>query len=304
MKLFRSRADENVVPSTERHFYSKTQAFGRFGMRLFAPQVMPAPHWHGHIEANFLTDGAMIYDIDGEEVVIPARHLVLFWASVPHRLSRLDTPEGAQQKLCNIYIPVDTFLFMPHIAALQVILLSGAMVVLPEDICGQDQVERWYSDYRSGDFERASVVKMELNALLRRALLHDLTFLRKPLVDARGDRAITSVNIRHVVAMVRFIMEHLSDPIRNADVAKVTGLHENYALSLFTQTMRLPMKQFVIRLRLLRARAMLTESSTAITTVAESSGFTSISQFYHHFRENYGMTPKALRENYVRMSLR
>lgn len=145
---------------------------------------------------------------------------------------------------------------------------------------------------------------MELNALLRRALLHDLTFLRKPLIDARGDRAITSVNIRHVVAMVRFIMENLAEPVRNADVAKVTGLHENYALSLFTQTMRLPMKQFIIRMRLLRARAMLTESSIAISTVAESVGFTSISQFYHHFRENYGMTPKALRENYISMSLR
>lgn len=304
MKLSRISRNDGPIPSTERSFYSTTRAFGRFGMRLFAPQIMEAPHWHGHIEVNFLTAGRMIYDIEGERISVPAQRLVLFWASVPHRLTQLVAAQDQAQRLCNLYLPVDAFLFMQHIAPLQIMLLSGAMVVLPENLCGADLIERWYSDYRTGDFERADLIRMELNALLRRALLDDLSFLRRPMVDARGDRAISSVNIRHVVEMVRFIMENLAEPIRNADVARVTGLHENYALSLFTQTMRLPMKQFIIRMRLLRARALLTESSMAIATVAENSGFTSISQFYHHFRQNYAMTPHSVRENYVRMSLR
>ena len=37
------------VPRPDRRFYAQTQAFGRFGIRWFDPQIMPAEHFHGHI---------------------------------------------------------------------------------------------------------------------------------------------------------------------------------------------------------------------------------------------------------------
>jgi AraC family transcriptional regulator, melibiose operon regulatory protein len=103
---------------------------------------------------------------------------------------------------------------------------------------------------------------------------------------------------------VRFIMENLAEPLTNARVADVTGLHENYALALFTRTMRLPMKKFIIRMRLLRARALLLESGTAIGQVAAQSGFASTSQFYDHFGKAYGMAPHQMRARYTQMELR
>ncbi len=290
--------------STERKFYSVTRAFGRFGIRLFEPEVMAAPHWHGHIEANFLINATMVYAVDGDRILVPEGRLVLFWAGVPHQLTTVNRTGATRPMLCNVYIPVDAFLFMPHIARLQVALLSGAMVALPERLCDQAMIERWYADYRSGDFERTDVVKMDMNGLFRRALLDDLTFLRAPLAELGDERAISSAHIRHVVEMVRFIMEHLGAPMTNADVAAVTGLHQNYALMLFTRIMRLPMKQFVIRMRLLRARALLTESSMPITSVADAAGFTSISQFYQHFKSAYGLPPNALRGSYINKALR
>ncbi len=300
----KSTRTADAAPSTERHFYNTTRAFGRFGIRLFEPQVMPMPHWHGHIEGNFLKHASMLYSVDGEVIAVPEGRLVLFWAGVPHQLTEV-IPTGAEKpRLCNVYMPVDAFLFMPHIAQLQVAMLSGAIVLLPEQLCDAGIIERWYADYRSGDFERTEVVKMEINTMLRRALLGDLTYLRQPMAVMGQDRAMSSAQIRHVVAMVRHIMEHLGSPMRNADVARVTGLHQNYALSLFTQVMRLPMKQFVIRMRLLRARALLTDSSMPITTVAEASGFTSISQFYQQFKASYGVPPNRLRGSYINRALR
>jgi hypothetical protein len=62
----------NAAPAHERHFYSATRAFGRFGMRIFEPQLMPAPHWHGHIEANFAIDHQMDYEVDGDLQHLPA----------------------------------------------------------------------------------------------------------------------------------------------------------------------------------------------------------------------------------------
>jgi AraC-like DNA-binding protein len=284
------------VPRSERRFYAEDRAIGRFGMRIFEPQLMPRPHWHGHIEVNILSGGSMTYRIEGEAIEVPPNRPVLFWANLPHQLVTL-TPEGeGPLRLSNIYIPLDRFLFMPHIARLQGALLAGGLVALEPARLSDSQVAAWYRDYRSGTPERREILFMEMNALFRRALLDDLVYLRTPMAEPEEGRTPQSTRIRHVVAMLRFIMENLSAPMTNADVARVTGLHENYALSLFTSVMHVPMRKFIIRMRLLRAQALLLESNATVATVALQSGFPSISQFYDHFGRAYGATPQALRD--------
>ena len=284
------------TPRTERRFYAEDRAIGRFGMRLFRPQVMPSPHWHGHVEANFLSGASMTYLVQDRRIEVPGGRLILFWANVPHQLVSVAPKGEAPPRLANIYLPLDLFLFMPHIAPLQVALLSGGMVALDPALVSETQVDDWYRDYRSGHRERREILLMEINALLRRALLDELSFLHRPMADPQGARTTHPASRTHVVAMVRFIMENLPEPMTNADVARVTGLHENYALSLFTSIMRVPMRRFIIRMRLLRARALLLESNATVATVALQAGFPSISQFYSHFARAFGVTPQALRE--------
>jgi len=292
------------TPSHERHFYAQTSAVGRFGMRIFPPTLMAQPHWHGHVELNLLTGAQMSYLVEDQVVAVPEGRLVLFWAGIPHQLTEINPTGTGPARLANIYLPFDAFLFLPHIAPLQVALLGGGMVILPQALCSADRIQDWYKDYRAGDVERTEVLKMELNAMLRRALLDPLNYLRPPIADPGNGRTLSSTHIRHVVSMVRYIMENLAEPLSNAGIAAVTGLHENYALALFTRTMRLPMKRFIIRMRLLRARALLLESGLAIATVATQSGFATISQFYDHFGRAYGMAPHQLRARYTRMDLR
>ena len=80
-----------VIPkTTERQFYSRTRAFGRFGMRIFKPTLMERAHWHGHVEANYIRNARMIYFVDGQRIVVEPDHLVLFWAGIPHQLVAVD----------------------------------------------------------------------------------------------------------------------------------------------------------------------------------------------------------------------
>lgn len=296
--------DLTGVPGHERQFYSANRAFGRFGMRSFPPRPMEEAHWHGHIEANYITGASMVYDVDGQEIAVPENRLTIFWAGIPHQLTKI-IPTGTEKpRLSNLYIPLDAFLFMPHIGQIQVSILGGGFALLPDDIVRPDQMRVWYADYRSRDFERVSVIKDEFNALLRRAQVSKIEWLRSSGADTQGEQVIPTTNIRHVVEMVQFILENFFRPLTVADVASVTGLHQNYALSLFTQTMRVPMKRFIIRMRLLRARALLLESSMAISSVSSESGFTSVSQFYEHFKRAYGMSPNMMRSRYATMRLK
>lgn len=287
-----------AIPTTpERRFYSRTRAFGRFGMRIFKPALMDRPHRHGHVEVNLIRNARMIYVVDGQRVVVAPEQLLLFWAGITHQLVAVEQTGSAEPELCNIYVPLDTFLFMPHIPDLQVALLTGGMVQFPRELCTPDMLRRWYVDYRSGNLERLDVVKMELNALFRRISLDPLPFLKSPWRDAPSRVGLPTPHVRHVVDMVRHVLENLHEPLKNEDVTKVTGLHPNYALSLFSRTMLLPLKQFVIRMRLLRARGMLLESDAAIATIAVESGFGSASQFYAHFSAAYGVSPMQLRQS-------
>jgi hypothetical protein len=133
------------APKHERHFYSTSRAFGRFGMRIFEPQTMDRPHWHGHVEANFAIHHTMDYDLDNQRIQVPAGRMAVFWAGIPHRLDAV-TPSGNEApRLANIYLPLDAFLTMNHIMPMQVALLGGGMVLLPESLCNEEMVRRWYA---------------------------------------------------------------------------------------------------------------------------------------------------------------
>lgn len=283
----------------ERRFYAANRAFGRFGIRTFNPVTMNKPHSHGHLEINFTQDFEIDYDLNGSKVTVEANRGVAFWAGIPHQLTTIRPLTPSPGKQCNIYLPLDSFLMMRHIKPLQVALLSGGLVVLPETLFRNEDAMRWYDDYRTGDFERSELVKMELNALFRRVATEGPKYLRTPEFQINKDRELSSRNIHHVILMIQHIVENSEKPLRNSEITSVTGLHENYAIGLFKRVMHIPIKQFVIRMRLLHARAMLVESTMSIQSIAVRSGFSSMSQFYTHFERYYGMTPSAIRKEYL-----
>jgi AraC family transcriptional regulator, melibiose operon regulatory protein len=284
--------------TSERRFYARSKAFGRLGMRIFKPKIMLEPHWHGHIEANFIRNAKLFYLVDGTPITVEPDQLIVFWANVPHQLVDIEPTSNQAPELCNIYLPLDTFLMMPHLPNFQIALINGAMIACPKELCSHTQLLRWYEDYRSNNSERIDIMKAELNTLFRRMAQQNATHLRSPWLTKSAPQNLSSSHIRHVVAMVRYVFDNLEQPLSNAAVTAMTGLHPNYALSIFSRVMNLPLKQFILRMRLIRARGLLLESDVAITTVAIQSGFGSTSQFYAHFSAAYDISPNQLRERY------
>lgn len=287
------------VPRPDRKFYADTAAFGRFGVRWFDPQLMPAEHSHGHIELNWLTAGSMDYIFDGRLVTVPAERLVMFWAGIPHQTVQLDRGAARDSRQCNVYLPLDSFLHMPHLGKLTETMMGGGVIMHMPDAIEQNTLKRWYQDYRSGNPERADILKAEISTMLRRTALVGWDEILPPWIEAIGASTRAASPLRYVVAMVRHIIEHLEEPLSAEDVAKVVGLHPNYALNLFTDVMRVSVRKFVVRMRLIRARTLLFEGNLSIANVAFQSGFTSLSQFYEHFRAAYGITPREMRQNLI-----
>ena len=288
------------VPRPDRQFYAQTHAFGRFGMRWFNPQIMPQEHFHGHIELNWLSSGSMEYRFDGRTISVPSNRLIMFWAGIPHQTVALDTGPAGDSRQCNVYLPLDAFLHMPNLGSLTDTMMGGGIVALPPTTIGEGTLTRWYQDYRSGDAERTDILKEEIALMMRRAALIGWEEILPPWIEPVGSTTRAATPLRYVVAMVRHILEHLSEPLRAEDVAKVVGLHPNYALNLFSDVMRVPLHKFVVRMRLIRARYLLFEGGLSIENVAYRSGFSALSQFYVQFRNAYGLTPRQMRTQLLR----
>ncbi len=285
------------TPRPDRSFYASGKAFGRFGIRAFPPQIMPAPHSHGHIEFNWLTSGTMDYVFDGGPLTVGANRLVAFWAGIPHQTVGLRNAETARQ--LNIYLPMDAFLEMPQLGRLTETLMGGGVVQLAPDCIGLETLERWHADYRSGNALRSDLVRAEIGTMFRRAAITGWDELLPAWLEKTASRSRTASPVRYVVRMVRHIVENITDPLSVEDIADVVGLHPNYATNLFTKVMHISIQKFVTRMRLIRARSLLFDSNLAIANVAFQSGFSSQTQFYEHFRKAYGMTPSQMRENKI-----
>lgn len=286
------------TPRPDRSFYSSGKAFGRFGIRSFAPQIMPQPHSHGHIEFNWLTRGTMDYVFDGGPVSVGSDRLVAFWAGIPHQTVGLsaDTLMGRQ---LNIYLPMDAFLEMPQLGRLTETLMGGGVIQLNPDCIGLETLDRWHQDYRSGNALRTDIVRAEIGTMFRRAAITGWDLLLPAWVEGAGTRTRTGSPVRYVVRMVRHIVENITDPLSAESIADVVGLHPNYATNLFTKVMHISVVRFVTRMRLIRARSLLFDGSLSIANVAFQSGFVSQTQFYEHFRKAYGMTPSQMRKDTI-----
>jgi AraC-like DNA-binding protein len=244
----------------------------------------------------------MDYVVDGHAVTMPGKRLVMFWAGIPHQTVGIDRGRKDDSRQCNVYLPLDSFLHMPNLRKLTDTMMGGGMIALAPDAITTETLNRWYDDYRRGDAERGDILRSEIALMLRRAAVTGWDELLPPWIEAVTTTTRAATPLRYVVAMIKHILEHLSEPLRAEDIAKVVGLHPNYALNLFTSVMNVSMHKFVVRMRLIRARSLLFEGELSIENVAFSSGFTALSQFYEQFRNAYGITPREMRAKYLHQS--
>lgn len=91
---------------------------------------------------------------------------------------------------------------------------------------------------------------------------------------------------------LNYIEEHISNStLRNADIAKAACISEVYLRRLFIKEFGSTPKQYIIDVRLKKAKQMLTQPAIKISAVAEECGFSSVYHFCREFKTRLGTTP-------------
>ncbi len=142
--------------------------------------------------------------------------------------------------------------------------------------------------------KKETAYRHEIDAGLRKILA-----LLMKHYQAVYDEYYTPDSQRHakVSDAVAYINRHFDDAITVQDVASELHMSESSFRSLFKEAMRMPFKEYVTFLRLTKAKKLLLTTEDSINTIANSSGYTNMNQFYKVFHKYVFMSPAEYRNS-------
>lgn len=256
-------------------------------------QRMARPHMHSQIEINYVLEGSMTYRVDGRDIHIAARKFTMFWGMIPHQVVEHQDPT----LFVCLYAPMSVFLGLSQLSRLREAIFRGAVVEATQmRDSDHDMLANWHQDLMSGDKALIEIVRDELTSRIRRIDRDGWQDLRDqaPVLPhfARHD----GDGILNVEKMARFIGEHAHEDISVEDVGKASGLHPNYAMSLFKRMTGMTILQSITRHRLDIAQSMLIGTDRPAAHIAFECGFGSLSTFYEAFERRFGTSPVAYRK--------
>ncbi|WP_236795595.1 AraC family transcriptional regulator [Amycolatopsis sp. GM8] len=108
--------------------------------------------------------------------------------------------------------------------------------------------------------------------------------------------AATDRESNPVSDVIRYAREHLAQPLTVADLAHHARMSPSALTTVFADATGMGPYQFVKRMRLDRASALLIEEDLNVSEVAREVGYTSLSHFINEFKRYFGTTPRGYAE--------
>lgn len=204
---------------------------------------------------SFCEDGKITYTINGKRSVSDNKHAVIL-------------PKGQSYSLHG-----DKTGVFPVINFDCVDFLCDEVISLPIK----------YPDTYIKDFEKMKALSLfEGNRAKMMSIFYDML-----------DRLSTESLPRNIIApAVKLIERSYNNPkLSNTELAEVCHISEVYFRKVFYETYKTTPKQFIVNIRINKAKSLLSEGRLKINAVAEQCGFTNQYHFCRIFKEKTGITP-------------
>lgn len=158
--------------------------------------------------------------------------------------------------------------------------------------------------YRLSDFY---ILKMDKCTTIKQiSELHDLMCIdiTKQMAIVKSQQILS----KPIVLCIDYIYSHIHSRITIAELADYLNLSESYLSKLFKKEMGIPLSQYILDIKIEKAKNLLQYSNYSIVDIANYLSFSSQSHFIQAFQKKIGLTPhkyrtKNFRAEWERMSL-
>ncbi|RDH41972.1 AraC family transcriptional regulator [Zooshikella ganghwensis] len=99
---------------------------------------------------------------------------------------------------------------------------------------------------------------------------------------------------RRIRLVLEYVLENLAEKLVINELAKIACLSPTQFKKLFKDQMGLSVLQYITKVRMEKAKALLIHTDYPVQIVAEQVGYTDLSSFSRRFLSFYGLTPSAV----------
>lgn len=243
-------------------------------------------HWHSFCEITYVKKGRGYYYVNGEQYTMNAGDLIIFNHVEVHGWT---VPEDSMELLVMVFArsfvedPIHTF----NHEYLQPFLQRGAKfrnkVEGKEPVTGQigqlmeDILAEW--QYREAGYR----LMVKANVLQILTLL--IRFYRREDAIAAGGEEKKGTNLEEAFY---FINVNYTEKITLEDAARTVYMSPNYFSACFKKAAGVSFKEYLTRLRLLKANDLISTSDMQMAEIALTCGFPNISNFYRLYKKYHG----------------
>lgn len=133
-----------------------------------------------------------------------------------------------------------------------------------------------------------------LNRYLCSAILSEVA-LQGQVYPAYGNKIFKEQLYQDICDYVSW---HLTENLKVAQVANYFGYNEKYLTTFFKQRAGISLKQYILQVKMDRAKADLSETAEPVSQIAFQLGFTDAHNFSNAFRKITGLSPSEYRDSY------
>jgi AraC-like DNA-binding protein len=268
-----------------KRFDTKRPEFSPYGFACesWTPTRMSRPDRHNEIELNLLTAGSLTYLLGGQRTTIEAGRLGVFWAAIPHQIVEID----GDAPYFVVTLPLSEFLRAGlDLSFVNRILRGEFLIDLIQSKWDEMAFRRWEQDLKTDDRVLQRAARLEVQARMLR-IAHGMT-----------DGAVTTsmAALTRADQIACYIARNYQQPLTSQSIAEATGVHANYAMTLFRKTFGTTLTAFIVQHRISHAQRLLVTTDDAILNVALDSGFQSLSRFNEAFKAGCGCAPREFRK--------
>ena len=256
---------------------------------------MRCAHWHAQVEVNFVTRGALRYQMRGHSILIEQGSMcpVLGRPAAPGGRYDAGLPLRRDPPAADALLPAR----LPY-PILHRLIHGATLVTTAVDKGDYCSFDRWAEYMLSADEARVAHAVDEL--LLR---IERIPFDSYSLVDSTGRDVAAEpadpISFTRVQHICDFVADNFRRDIDSNAIALHADIHPKYAMNIFRRSTGMTLNEYLNLLRLSFAQAMLINDDDAnVLPVAMESGFGSLSAFNKSFRKISGKSPSDFRRDY------
>lgn len=236
-------------------------------LRSYSQEV--ASHSHDYHQLVLPVDGELCLSVEHSEGAVTAQQAAIIPAGADH----------------GFYAPVANRFLVADVPTEMAPLLERLPVFVQLDAALSHYIQFLFQQLHGLDNRAAGSIEQQMLGLLLQ------------LLQQRYQPGIQRKQDRRIELLQAYLDAYIDRPVTLPQMANVVHLSVRQLNALFQQQLGMSPQQYLLQLRMQRARQLLETTTLQVQAVADQVGYTNLAAFSDRFRRHFGQSPRYYRQS-------